>query len=398
MNYLLSTNSQVNHKTELHETVSTQQDQEPHSVLLAEDIQTMGKSSSAGQRRLRTETVNRPSIQVCTNELIDVLIKYGNNPDGIPALHYAIKCQDEKVVRLLLEHGADPNSQSRPQDPVNLNGNVIGEPLTALDFAAAYGMPEIITVLLDNGANINISSGENQYFITRHSPLHFALKKNNLGNIRTLIERGADKYCSALMQVNFHQSSCLSAIQLASLLGNVDALRLLLKSKEDAGYALNEYDSNTPIALAVQSGSVDAVRFLLEMQALPNAGCFRTVCSNHPEKAEKTIYVPHILISFYYLAFSKGNDFNSIFSVLLDYGLDINMKDQSGNNLLSNLLWYYETAGIDEDKRKSIFSSIEAILKRGADVEAKNYSGGTAFDWAKSSEVKELLRKYGAKG
>ncbi len=27
-------------------------------------------------------------------DLIDVLVKYGNNPDKIPALHYAIKCHD----------------------------------------------------------------------------------------------------------------------------------------------------------------------------------------------------------------------------------------------------------------------------------------------------------------
>lgn len=60
MNYLHSTNNQENNKTELHETASKQLDQERHSVLLAEDIQTSGKSSSAGQRRLRTETTTNP--------------------------------------------------------------------------------------------------------------------------------------------------------------------------------------------------------------------------------------------------------------------------------------------------------------------------------------------------
>ena len=44
------------------------------------------------------------------NELTLVLTKYGNNPEGVPPLHYAILKKDTKAIDLLLKHGADPHT------------------------------------------------------------------------------------------------------------------------------------------------------------------------------------------------------------------------------------------------------------------------------------------------
>jgi hypothetical protein len=45
-----------------------------------------------------------------SERLADVLAKYGNNPEGIPALHYAILQQDLAAIDLLLKHGASPHA------------------------------------------------------------------------------------------------------------------------------------------------------------------------------------------------------------------------------------------------------------------------------------------------
>lgn len=43
-------------------------------------------------------------------ELEQILVKYGNNPDGMSTLHYAIKQGDVNAVNLLIANGADTNS------------------------------------------------------------------------------------------------------------------------------------------------------------------------------------------------------------------------------------------------------------------------------------------------
>lgn len=133
-------------------------------------------------------------VQKETNpELLDILIKYGNNPDGIPALHYAIKMQDIRSVLLLLQHGADPNSHSQ-----FITDYEFSKPLTALDYAAYYGNLDIINILIDYGAKINPElrfdeSGEliEVEFNRLATPLFFAAQNNQAKAIQLLVKRGA---------------------------------------------------------------------------------------------------------------------------------------------------------------------------------------------------------------
>jgi ankyrin repeat protein len=56
---------------------------------------------------VRTLEVPTPKADNDQAKLLDIMIKYGNNPDGIPALLYAAKKGDQEAVKLLLAHGAD---------------------------------------------------------------------------------------------------------------------------------------------------------------------------------------------------------------------------------------------------------------------------------------------------
>src|SRR5690606_21973402 len=112
------------------------------------------------------------------------LVKYGNNPEGLPALHAAIKARDEKAVRMFLDHGADPNAKSCSW----LKDDV--EPRSALDFAAAFGNISLVNLLIDRGATINPIFDEE----SGTTPLICAARFNNADTLQCLIKRGSNLY------------------------------------------------------------------------------------------------------------------------------------------------------------------------------------------------------------
>jgi hypothetical protein len=69
-----------------------------------------------------------------------------------------------RVVKLLLEHGADPNAKSK-------------QGFTALMMAARDGNPEIVKLLLERGADVKVRDQ-----ITGFTALHFAQKGRSKGH------------------------------------------------------------------------------------------------------------------------------------------------------------------------------------------------------------------------
>ncbi|MGB7978629.1 MAG: ankyrin repeat domain-containing protein [Chlamydiales bacterium] len=97
--------------------------------------------SRAGQRRLRTET-NTPAKNIVPgDELLDILAGYANNPDKIPALHYAVKMGDENAVNILLKNGIDINKSCQAGTP--------------LEIALKQNSISMAKLLMTSGAKIN---------------------------------------------------------------------------------------------------------------------------------------------------------------------------------------------------------------------------------------------------
>lgn len=189
--------------------------------------------------------------------MINLLLEHGadvnlKNKYGRTALTYAANKGKAKAVKALLDAGADINIKDEND-------------LTALHYAAIYGDPSIVQTLLDvkdkNGkpvADLAISSGFGD------APLHKALSfSGNATQEQTgllLIEAGAP------LKV-FNQTG-EAPLHLAAKQNYVKAIELMLKKGVPVDVPLTkkgESDATrTPLMFAVMAGSTNAVKVLLE--------------------------------------------------------------------------------------------------------------------------------------
>lgn len=112
----------------------------------------------------RNENIAPVIVGVCGSfECLRLMVEAGANVNrasehnGETALHGVAGGSDIRAVRLLLEHGANPNARTKPgMKTYRLwrDARVRGE--TPLHRAAAWGSPDIIQLLLDRGADPTI--------------------------------------------------------------------------------------------------------------------------------------------------------------------------------------------------------------------------------------------------
>jgi uncharacterized protein len=97
------------------------------------------------------------------------------SPDGFTPLGFAVFFSQPEIVKVLLDAGADVNLPSRESMKV-----------TPLASAAAAKQTEIARVLIAQGANVNARAASG------HIPLHEASANGNVELVKLLIESGAD--------------------------------------------------------------------------------------------------------------------------------------------------------------------------------------------------------------
>jgi ankyrin repeat protein len=181
-------------------------------------------------------------------DLIKLLLHHGANPNLVSTrygetqtpLAIATTQQSTRFVKMLLDHGAD----------VNGNSAKLGEPLA---HAVSSDLQEIVRLLLAHGADPNGSNS--------HRPLHLAVGRRDETMARLLLAHGADPN-----GLNSHRGTALTV---AAQSGNLDIVRLLI----DNNAKVNEAGAahSTALIMAVSSGVVGVVQFLLDAGADINA-------------------------------------------------------------------------------------------------------------------------------
>lgn len=109
---------------------------------------------------------------------------------GYPVLRYAIDSKSEEMVKLLLQHGADPDMQTTSpiMHPDIQRGGANVRNLPLLSYAIQSGASiEIIKLLIQYGADVNQKTIMNEW-----TPLMVAAYYGNYAAVELLLVAGAD--------------------------------------------------------------------------------------------------------------------------------------------------------------------------------------------------------------
>ncbi|XP_068561366.1 dynein axonemal heavy chain 12 [Cebidichthys violaceus] len=238
---------------------------------------------------LQNDEQDSPLVAAILNDQYDLatlLLRYGagvdqTGPLNRTALHESAFLGLENFVYLLLVSGADPNaSDIKKKTPLALaaqNGhlNVVevllekgahvcceSESGSVLFDAAASGNPDIISMLLDHGAD------PNRPLYSGHLPLHRVAYHGHILALEHLIP---------VTKLDAVKESGMSPLHSAAAGGHAHCVEMLLKAGYDPNFMLHprvrsNYDDDRRSALffAVTNNDLQCTRLLLEAGAMVN--------------------------------------------------------------------------------------------------------------------------------
>lgn len=279
----------------------------------------------------------------------DVLIAHPgmNLEEGVATddtpLHAAIATGDADCVRLLLEAGANPNSQPRQWGK--------GTPLLhALDTSGVRMNPKVIALLLKHGANPE-TTAERDF---DKKPLLVAAGKGYEAVVQMLLEKGAD------IHVKDRYDS--TPMILAAREGHSGVIRILAEEGAD----VNErgwLDMRSPLESALWGGQRDAFETLLDIGA-------------NPYDLGQTKSTP--------LMIAAGAGDAGVFERLVQMGFTLDAQNVNGDTAAHLAAW------------SGRGNSFARLLEMGADMTIKNGKGLTARDVAESEGHVHILRQLAA--
>jgi ankyrin repeat protein len=235
-----------------------------------------------------------------------------------------------ELITLLLDHGTNLDTQ-----------NNVGN--TALHFAAFNGDGAVVEILLSNGASIDLQNNGGM------TPLHRAAVGNRIEAVKVLIEYGAsleikDNEGQTALDVAFGESQDLlreaGAVQGSpaetsavneELIAAVDTgdpaeVERLLEEGANPNFANGE--GNMPLALAAEMGTRDIAQLLLEAGADVNS-----TATKHYPAGQMLINAPAIAHAAY------QRDIEMV-ALLIENGADVNRpQSNSLETALHNAVW-----------------------------------------------------------
>ncbi|MBD0382305.1 ankyrin repeat domain-containing protein [Paenibacillus sedimenti] len=136
----------------------------------------------------------------------------------------------------------------------NLANTENGDGLTPLGFAAHFGHPQAVQVLLDHGADVNAVSHSKISYIPSNTALHAAIAgERNVDVIKLLLDNKAQ---TTIMDGNGH--TCLHTAAFHD--DNIELIQLLIEHGADV-HARAEGGA-TPLSLALEQGNNKVAAFL----------------------------------------------------------------------------------------------------------------------------------------
>ena len=165
------------------------------------------------------------------------------NNFGLAPLHYASLGGHEEAIELLLEQGAE----------INITNN---QGLTPLFMAARAGRVKVVEMLSKRNG-IDLEKGDEQ----AHTPLSIAVANGHLPIFAQLLKSGANPHAK--------DTNGMMPLHIASKRNSLEVVVALLKTLKSQKGSINERDKlgNTPLHYATQTGKKDMVTKLLKAGA-----------------------------------------------------------------------------------------------------------------------------------
>lgn len=248
-----------------------------------------------------------------------------------------------------------------------------GEGRTPLHAAAATGMPAVMRVLLEAGADPNrraeVSRPVNAWDPKDWTPLHLAARNRDPGAVALLLEVGADVHARA--------DGYETALHTAARNGNPLAAELLL----DAGAEVDAREANgkTPLHIAAQENTSPAV-----LAVLIDAGADLEARAMHPRGL-----VLRGLTPMYLAALGNGNP--EVIATLAEAGAIVDAERAElrphypcWSSISKSGLHNFGDLGHKSPLHlAALFNGepavLEALVRAGADLELRNRKGQSAL-------------------
>ena len=252
-------------------------------------------------------------------------------------------CRDGKVddAKLMLEHGADPNVSEGDYGIDDFKW-------TGLHWAAEKGHLNIVNLLIQYNADIHALDSHGD------TALDTAARSGHVGIVKVLIQNGAD--------VNAVDKNKSTALHGAAGEGHVDVVKVLIQNGAD----VNAVDKEKWTALhnAAMRGHVDIVKALIQ-----NGADVNVVTISKRTALDQAAY--------------EYNGHVAVVKVLLENGADVNAVTKG------------EQTALHYAAKRGHVDIVKALIQNGADVNVVNKDKQsplyTAFFWKKLACTLQLI-------
>lgn len=353
-----------------------------------------------GPKQLReaAKAGNLEKVKKMLDKGVDV-----NSPEketGATPLHWAIREGHTEIAKLLIDRGANVNTKVSKE--VNekitiryLKGSLSGYRIflaigeTPLHVSARYGRTEIVKLLVEKGADANTQVGSDAYTerllsdgswpykgappqyvaMAGEIPLQTALRSGHTETAKLLIPKTTDLKGPLRSAINKQ---------------NAEMAKLLIEKGADVN--TKAAGNTTALHLFTKKGTIDAIKFSLDKSADVNAKDSNLWTPLHYAARDGRIDIAKMLVE-------KGANIN------IEGKQHVVLKKSRGKvqeEIIQGLTPLHLAA---RDGRTEL---VKFLIEKGANIYATTNQGKTPADLTKNSEIKQILeeekiRRAGAK-
>ena len=314
------------------------------------------------------------AVRINRKDLVNLLLKYHAAPnvyyDCCVPLVTATFWGYKNIVKILLDHGADVNIKDRSG-------------WSPLPQAIARKHFDIAKILIERGADINIQDQDN------NTPLILATMEGNIKIVNLLLKKGAN--------TDIKNTQMNTALHYASINGNIEIVQKLLSY--NASVDVRNTDGNTPLGLASSYGHHVIVRLLLKKCTTPDwcsireyfiflyvisegyIEVFKALLEHEPNLCNANVEEERATA----LMLALASENIEIVKILLQYNPDLEIQTTNGETALHLAV---ELGDLE---------IVEMLVRKGANIYTTNKDGISPLSFARCNNLKvmQILLKYG---